>query len=112
MLCWGDARIGNIIFANSCDSISAVLDWEMAVLGNPVQDMAWFNYIDATFAEGLGMPRLPGLPSYEETTSRWEQASSFSAADYDYYWIFAGMRLRPHPVPHHARHRSGFGGTG
>jgi len=92
VLCWGDSRIGNIIFANSCDSIAAVLDWEMAVLGNPLQDLVWFNYIDATFAEGLGMPRLPGLPSYEETTSRWEQASGFSAADYDYYWIFAGMR--------------------
>ena len=92
VLCWGDARIGNIIFNQACDGVAAVLDWEMAVLGNPVQDLAWFNYIDATFAEGLGMPRLPGLPSYADTVSRWEAASGFAAPDYDYYWIFAGMR--------------------
>jgi aminoglycoside phosphotransferase (APT) family kinase protein len=92
VLCWGDARIGNVIFSNDCSRVAAVLDWEMAVLGNPVQDLAWFNYIDATFAEGLGMPRLAGLPSYEETVERWERASGMSAADYDYYWLFAGMR--------------------
>ncbi len=63
--------------SHSLDGIAAVLDWEMAVLGNPVQDLAWFNYLDATFAEGLGMPRLEGLPTYEQTITRWEQASGF-----------------------------------
>ena len=72
--------------------VAAVLDWEMAVLGNPVQDLAWFNYLDATFAEGLGMPRLEGLPDYTDTVARWENASGYSARDYDYYQIFAGMR--------------------
>ena len=93
VLCWGDARLGNIIFKPSLDGVAAVLDWEMAVLGNPVQDIAWFNYLDATFAEGLGMPRLEGLPSYEQTIAQWEQASGFSARDYSYYQIFAGMRF-------------------
>jgi aminoglycoside phosphotransferase (APT) family kinase protein len=92
VLCWGDARLGNIIFKPSLDGIAAVLDWEMAVLGNPVQDLAWFNYLDTTFSEGLGMPRLEGLPTYEKTIAQWEETSGFSARDYDYYQIFAGMR--------------------
>lgn len=92
VLCWGDSRLGNIIFKESLDGVAAVLDWEMAVLGNPVQDLAWFNYLDATFSEGLGMPRLEGLPGYEDTIQQWEQASGFSARDYDYYLVFAGMR--------------------
>jgi aminoglycoside phosphotransferase (APT) family kinase protein len=92
VLCWGDARLGNIIFKPTLDGVAAVLDWEMATLGNPVQDLAWFNYLDATFAEGLGMPRLAGLPSYEATVARWEKASGHSAEHYDYYLIFAGMR--------------------
>lgn len=93
VLCWGDARIANMIFAESLDQVAAVLDWEMAVLGNPVQDLAWYNHLDATFAEGLGLPRLPGLPGYQETIRQWEQASGFEARDYDYYRIFAGMRF-------------------
>ncbi|GAB5451032.1 MAG: phosphotransferase family protein [Halioglobus sp.] len=91
-LCWGDSRLGNIIFRESLDGVAAVLDWEMAVLGNPVQDLAWFNYLDSTFAEGLGVPRLEGLPDYDSTVQRWEKASGYSAGDYDYYRIFAGMR--------------------
>jgi len=91
-LCWGDSRIGNVIFAPSLDRVAAVLDWEMAVLGNPLQDLAWFNYIDATFAEGLGIPRLAGLPSYEDTVARWQQQTGFDVTHYGYYEVFAGMR--------------------
>jgi aminoglycoside phosphotransferase (APT) family kinase protein len=64
----------------------------MAVLGNPVQDIAWFNFLDSTFADGLGMPRLEGLPSYEETVAQWQETSGFSAQDYGYYLIFAAVR--------------------
>lgn len=69
------------------------LELDASVLGNPVQDLAWFNHIDATFAQGLELPRLAGLPTYEATISQWEQTSGFSARDYDYYRIFAGMRF-------------------
>ena len=92
VLCWGDSRIGNIIFSENLENVAAVLDWEMAVMGNPVQDIAWFNFIDSAFAEGLGAPRLPGLPSYEDTVAQWQQASGHSARDYDYYVVFAAMR--------------------
>lgn len=29
VLCWGDSRLGNIIFNDSLDGVAAVLDWEM-----------------------------------------------------------------------------------
>ena len=91
-LCWGDARIGNIIYTQDCSAVAAVLDWEMAVLGNPVQDLAWYCFIDSTFADGLGMPRLDGLPSYEDSVARWHAASGLPVDDFGYYTIFAGMR--------------------
>ncbi|MCZ6828037.1 MAG: phosphotransferase family protein [Gammaproteobacteria bacterium] len=91
-LCWGDSRIGNLIFTEDCSTVAAVLDWEMAVLGNPLQDLAWYCYIDNTFADGLGLPRLEGLPSYEASVERWHQATGYSVDDYDYYTVFAGMR--------------------
>ncbi len=90
-LCWGDSRIGNMLFADD-GSVSAVLDWEMITIGNPVQEVAWWNYLDYFFSDGLGMARLEGLPSYEETLERWQEASGFSAEHYRYYWVFAGLR--------------------
>ena len=91
-LCWGDARIGNMIFRDS--ECVAVLDWEMATLGNPVQDLAWYLYLDRHHCEGIGVPRLDGLPSREETVERWERATGLSAREtIDYYEIFAGLRF-------------------
>ena len=91
-LCWGDSRIGNIIFTEDCSGVAAMLDWEMAVMGNPVQDLAWYCYIDSTFAEGLGMPRLEGLPSYEDSVTRWQAATKLPIDSFEYYTLFAGMR--------------------
>ncbi len=33
------------------------------------------------------------MPTYQDTIAQWEQASGYSARDYDYYQIFAGMRF-------------------
>ncbi len=91
-LCWGDSRIGNMIFSQDCSAVAAVLDWEMAVLGNPVQDLAWYCYIDNTFAEGLNFPRLEGFPSYDDTVARWQAATGYPVENFYYYTVFAAMR--------------------
>jgi aminoglycoside phosphotransferase (APT) family kinase protein len=90
-LCWGDARIGNMIFReNRC---VAVLDWEMATLGNPEQDFAWAFFLDRHHSEGLGLPRLEGFPSREETIARYEQKSGLKVNNFHYYEVFAGVRF-------------------
>ena len=91
-LCWGDARIGNMIFRDS--TCVAVLDWEMATLGNPVQDLAWYMYLDRHHCEGIGVPRLEGFPSTDETIAQWERLTGIPAAEtIGYYEIFAGFRF-------------------
>jgi aminoglycoside phosphotransferase (APT) family kinase protein len=92
-LCWGDARIGNMIFRDY--ECIAVIDWEMATLGNPVQDLAWYIYLDRHHGEGIGVERLAGLPDRKETIARWESQTGLSApADLvEYYEIFAGLRF-------------------
>ncbi|MDG1987211.1 MAG: hypothetical protein P8J18_04480 [Halieaceae bacterium] len=49
-----------------------------------MQDIAWLNYMDSCFSEGLDCSRLAELPTYPETLSRWEKGSGYSAKDYDY----------------------------
>jgi len=91
-LCWGDARIGNQIFRDG--RCVAVLDWEMATLGNPVQDLAWFLFIDRHHSEGIGLPRLEGFPDRGATVARWEQKTGLEARDtVGYYEAFAAMRF-------------------
>ncbi|HEX7132639.1 MAG TPA: phosphotransferase family protein [Iamia sp.] len=94
-LCWGDSRIGNQLFAGreSADTVhvAAVLDWEMVHVGDPVQDLGWFTWLDHTMSAGLELPRLPGLPSYEETAARWEAATGRSAEHHRWAEINAGV---------------------
>ena len=92
-LCWGDARISNMIFTENCREVAAVLDWEMATLGDPVQDLAWYYYIDRCLSDGLGVERLPGLPARDETIARWQAITGLATDSFDYYCVFAGMRF-------------------
>ncbi|HSS08978.1 MAG TPA: phosphotransferase, partial [Acidimicrobiales bacterium] len=91
-LCWGDARIGNMIFDGDC-KVQAVLDWEMVALGDPVQDLAWWLFLDRYQSEGYGAPRLTGFPTREATIRRWEELTARSADQIDWYERWAAFRF-------------------
>jgi aminoglycoside phosphotransferase (APT) family kinase protein len=90
-LCWGDSRIGNMIFRDG--RCVAVLDWEMATLGPPEMDLGWFLYMDRHHCEGVGSPRLAGFPERAETVARWERRLGRPAADLAWWEAFAGFRF-------------------
>lgn len=91
-LVWGDARLGNLLFSGVAPV--AVLDWEMVFLGPGEADLAWYLYLDRHLSEGVGAPRLPGLPGRAETVRRYEELSGRSvAAHLDWYEVFAGFRF-------------------
>lgn len=90
-LCWGDSRIGNMIFSAD-GSVAAVLDWEMVTAGDPVQDLAWYLLLDRHHHEAFGVDRQPGLPDRAATIARWEAASGRSAEHLDWYELLAAAR--------------------
>ena len=90
-LCWGDSRIGNMIFRDG--RCVAVLDWEMATLGPPEMDLGWFLYMDRHHCEGIGVARLAGFPGRVETVARWEERVDRPASDLGYYEAFAAYRF-------------------
>jgi aminoglycoside phosphotransferase (APT) family kinase protein len=90
-LCWGDSRIGNMIFHR--DRCVAVLDWEMVTLGNPEQDLGWWLFLDWHHSAGIGVPRLEGVPSREETVARYEELRGRPVRDLHYYEVFAAFRF-------------------
>ena len=91
-LCWGDCRLGNVIFAGN-DEVVGVLDWEMAYLGDPEADLGWFMFLDWQMSEAYGMPRLDGFPSYEEIVSHWENLTGWKAENILYHEILAAFKL-------------------
>jgi len=75
-LCWGDARMGNTLFDENFN-INAVMDWEMAFLGDPEADLAWFILLDWQHSGGAGLPRCEGTPEYDETVKRYEELAGW-----------------------------------
>lgn len=90
-LCWGDSRLPNLIFRD--DEVVGVLDWEMAFLGDPEADLGWWLFLDWHHSEGLGIPRLEGFPTSEETVRRYEELTGWKVENCLYHEVMAAFRF-------------------
>lgn len=89
-LCWGDCRVGNIIWQDLAPA--AVIDWEMASLGDPLMDVAWWYWIDYVNSVGLGVEPISGLPQRADMYQQWHELTGLPIENSDYYDLFAVTR--------------------
>lgn len=92
VLNWGDARVGNIIFADDL-STAAVLDWEMVTLGSREMDLGWWLFLMRHHTEGIGLPLPEGIPDREATLAYYTSITGYAPVDIDYYEILAAAKL-------------------
>jgi aminoglycoside phosphotransferase (APT) family kinase protein len=91
VISWGDARLGNIMFGPD-QTVTAVLDWELAGLGDPELDLAWWLFFDRHHTEGVGAPRPPGFPEPAAVVARYEELTGYSVENLHFYEVFAALR--------------------
>ena len=89
---WGDPTPSNTMF-NPDGSVAALIDWELAALGPPELDLAWWLYFDDLFSRRFGVSRLEGLPTRQESIAIYEQASGRVTRHMKYYDIVAALRM-------------------
>jgi aminoglycoside phosphotransferase (APT) family kinase protein len=77
----GDYRTGNFLF-DEAGEIHGVLDWEMAHLGDPLEDLAWG--LNPVWAFGRGL--AGGLVPQDEAIAIWERASGLMADPVVLHW--------------------------
>lgn len=94
----GDYRIDNVLYRDD-GSLAAVLDWELATLGDPVADfsylaMQWVMPADGSAGlAGLDLAAL-GVPSLDEVAQRYSARSGVPVADkLDWYFAYNLFRL-------------------
>lgn len=78
----GDFRAGNFLYDDAGDLI-AVLDWEMAHLGDPLEDLGWSLARVFCFAKD---DRYCGLATREQAVAIWEEASGLIADPRALHW--------------------------
>jgi aminoglycoside phosphotransferase (APT) family kinase protein len=90
----GDYKLDNVLFATDAPPrLLAVVDWEMASIGDPLLDLGWWIFADETLTLGSGFERLPGFESRAETAQRWAKRTGRGTDALDWFLVFAGLRF-------------------
>jgi aminoglycoside phosphotransferase (APT) family kinase protein len=94
----GDFRLDNTIVAGD-DSIAAVVDWEMATLGDPLTDLGLL----ATYWDGMAdiednpaiarVTREAGFPPVAELIERYAEHSDLDLSELPWYVAFGHFKL-------------------
>jgi aminoglycoside phosphotransferase (APT) family kinase protein len=100
-LCHGDYKLDNVLFAPEAPPhLLAVVDWEMAAIGDPMVDLAW-ALIFHPGPEGtmrLGLAKEPTfdaahLPGRAELVARYATRSGRDPSAIGWYDVFARWKL-------------------
>jgi aminoglycoside phosphotransferase (APT) family kinase protein len=92
----GDYRLGNVMFAPAEPRLAAILDWEMATIGDPLADV---GYMTATWSASSDpvnavsdlspVTRRPGFPRRDELAQRYAERSGRSVDALPWYQVLA-----------------------
>ena len=89
-LCWGDTRIGNVLFDDD-RRVASVLDWEMATIGPAEMDLAWYLALDELTTYFVKQT-VPGFLDRAGLLARYEAALGRPVVDLEWHEIFALVR--------------------
>lgn len=93
----GDYRLTNVMFAPSMDRIAAVVDWEMATLGDPLTDVGLLVVYQTLAADSdTVMPLMQpeaGFLTAEQMVARYADRSPRDLRDLDWYVAFGYFKL-------------------
>lgn len=90
----GDYRLDNVL-VGADDKVAAVVDWEMATLGDPLTDVGLLVVYQRRSDLGAGpmASAAPGYPSEAEVLAKYAEFSGRDLADLGFYVALASFKL-------------------
>jgi aminoglycoside phosphotransferase (APT) family kinase protein len=103
----GDYRLDNVMFDRDVTRILAVMDWEMATIGDPLADVGLL-VVYTDLAQLRITPPVPdGFPTGAELAARYAAATGIDVAHLDWYVAFGNYKLAIIGEGIHARYLQG-----
>ncbi|HEV2149457.1 MAG TPA: phosphotransferase family protein [Longimicrobiaceae bacterium] len=95
-----DFKLNNLLFDPESLEVTAVLDWEMAAIGDPLLDLAVFlsYWVDPRDPPALramlpSVTTLPGFPGRDEVQAAYARRSGRDLSELPWYLTFAYFKL-------------------
>ena len=93
VLCWGDSRIGNVVYTDF--EPAAVLDWEMATTGPRELDLSWLVFAHQVFESITNVLDLPGMPHFlreQDVVATYESITGVSVGDLTWFHVYNAVQ--------------------
>jgi len=107
----GDFHACNVMFRRDAPAVAAIVDWEMATIGDPLLDLGWLMatwHLEEAPEEFAGLlTRAGGLPTADELADRYALGSDRSLDHLPWYTVLACFKLAIILEGTFARARSG-----
>ncbi|ORV81532.1 acyl-CoA dehydrogenase [Mycobacterium interjectum] len=84
----GDAKPGNFAFTGG--EVSAVFDWEMTTVGDPLTDIGWLEML---WMQPVGLSTHPAAPGIDALLAHYESASGIAIQNRPWYRAFNAYKM-------------------
>jgi len=92
----GDYQFANVMFRHGAPArMAAIVDWEMATIGDPRLDLGWvlMGWPNPDEDRGVGYVDYDGMPSREDLMERYARTSGLDVDEMDYFVILARFKI-------------------
>ena len=109
-----DYKYDNLVLdPKNLHHILAVLDWEMATVGDPFMDLGtslgyWAEATDSDALKPFNLTWLPGNLTREEVVYRYAATKKIPAPDMLFYYVFGSYKIGVIVQQIYARYKKGF----
>ncbi|MFT4097373.1 MAG: phosphotransferase family protein [Rhodoblastus sp.] len=93
----GDYHLANVMYRNDGPELAAIVDWELATIGDPLLDMGWIMATwpepDGTRTAGTIAQPWDGFPAIEELVAHYQAHSDRDASNLRWYGVLGCYKL-------------------
>lgn len=93
----GDYHLSNVMFSNDGPQLAAIVDWELATIGDPLLDLGWLLVtwpgLDGRGAGTIHVQPWEGFPDTEALIERYRAGSQRDLGQLDWYRVLAAFKL-------------------